>query len=76
MGQQARGGGAYQLGGIEHGGVESDGIGQILPALDDLQHKSLARRHVDGVDQALQHAEQRDVPYRHMTAEGEHGQRE
>ncbi len=54
--------GAEQARGVDHGGVERDGVGQVRAILHHLDDHRLARGHVEGVDKPLKDAEGEDVP--------------
>ena len=57
----------------QHGGIESDRIGQIVEA-DDLAHECLAGRNVHGIDRAMQQSDGDHLPDLHQTAQGQHRQ--
>ena len=61
---------------MDHGGIEGDGIAQILAGFDHLHHEGLAGRHVEGVDEALGQAQPEDVRDGDGPAQGQHRQRE
>src|SRR5208282_3842221 len=73
---QASDGGAKQAGAVEHRGVEGNGVGDDGAVLDHFDEEGLAGGRVEGVDDALQDAEQGDVPDGDVSAEGEDGQGE
>ncbi len=73
--QEAGGGGADRAGGVHHGGVEGDRVGEILPVLHHLDGEGLAGGHVEAVDQALTKCKRDDLPDFDM-GECEQGQRE
>ena len=45
---------------IHHRGVDGDGITEVVAVFDHLHQEGLARRHVEGVYQALQNGESDD----------------
>ncbi len=68
-------GGPDQPGGLEVGGVEADGVAQLVRA-DHLGDEGLPGRVVEDGDQAEDEGDQVDVPDLHMAAQREHGEGE
>ncbi len=74
--EQARQRGTDEAGGIDHRGVDGDGVGEIGAVADHLDHEGLAARHVKGIDDALHHAEGEDFANGDAVVEREPGERE
>ena len=70
---------ADEAGDVDHGRVEGDGVAEVLLVIsssDHLDEEGLAAGHVEGVDEALHHAERDDLVDGDDLGEGERGEDE
>ena len=66
---------AHHSRGVEHGGIQRDGVHEVGPR-HHFHDEGLARRDVEGVDRAQQRGEYEDMPDVHAVREGESGEDE
>ena len=69
-------GGAEEPCGVDHGGVDGDGVLEVRGVVDHLDEEGLAAGHVQRVDDALDGGEGDDLPQRDAVGEGEDGEGE
>ncbi len=61
---------------INHGGVEGDGIAEVGTAVHHLDQEGLARRHIEGVDEALKNTQSQNLRHRDTSGESQRSEYE